>query len=136
MVPDPMTSGVVVRSSTSAARTEGLPFPFVFDQQYYLPDAMPRLRPGKSRDVYVNVYGLEAGEAKVSGTVVGSDGQPVQGSSVSVVKRLTTDQPGLERLDLSVDPGKAPPKGVLSLRVTVEQGERSATGAASLHADS
>jgi len=131
MVPEPMTHGVVVRSATSAAKTQGLPFPFVLDQQFYLPDAMPVLKPGQKRDICVNVYGLADGEAKIEGTLLGADGQPVAGSSVSVVKRTATDQPGLERLELSVDPGKAP-NGSYSLRVTVEQGDRSATSAAAL----
>jgi VWFA-related protein len=37
LVPEPMTAGIVVRSSSSAERTQGLAFPFVLGQDFYLP---------------------------------------------------------------------------------------------------
>jgi len=136
LLPTPMTEGVVVRSSTSAAKTQGLAFPFVQGgQQFYLPDAMPVLERGKSRSVCVNVYGLSDQAADIQGALVGEDGQPVPGVTVKVVKRSASDQPGLQRVELAVDPGSVP-SGPYKLLVTVSQGGRSASNSTALRVGS
>ncbi len=132
LFPQAMTRGLVVRSSTSAEKTKGLPFPFVLGpQQYFLPDAMPVLPPTGGTQVCVNVYGLANGDAKILGALVGPDGHELPGAEVKVVKRLPSDQPGLQRVELSIQAGGAP-AGPYTLRVTVQQGDRSATSVAPL----
>lgn len=123
LVPSPMAKGLVIRASSSAEKTKGLPFPFAVGQEFYLPEPLATVGRGKSARMVLNVYGLGAGEALVSGELLGVDNKPVADATVKSVARSASDQPGLERFELSVSPGSAA-AGTYTLRVVVEQGGR------------
>ncbi len=131
VIPTPMTQGLVVRSAASAEKTKGLPFPFAAGQEFFLPDPMAAIGRGKSGRMVLNVYGLAAGAAQVSGELIGVDGKTVADASVAAGARTASDQPGLERFDLTVSPGSAA-AGTYTLRVTVAQGDRKSVSYASL----
>lgn len=131
LIPAPINEGVVVRSATSAERTSGLPFPFILGSAFFLPNALPVVRREQAVRACVNVYGLSNGEVQVTSELVGEDGHPAPGAQVKVVESSRTDQPGLQRIELEVQPG-ATPSGLYTLRVTVEQEGRSASSSAPL----
>jgi len=128
LAPEPMTEGVVVRSSSSAERTRGLPFPFVLGQDFYLPQGTPHAAQGRALKLCLNVYGLAGGEAEVAGRLLGSDGQPVADAAVRVLGRAASDQPGLTRFEVEVDPGRAA-AGLYTVELSVEQQGRSSSAA-------
>jgi hypothetical protein len=135
LVPEPMTSGLVIRSASSAEKTEGLPFPYQMGAEVYLPTGLPRLERGADLEACVNVYGLDASDVAVKGELIDAEGRPVPDAEVKLVGRTASDQPGLQRLELAVRPGSAA-AGEYSLRVTVEQTGRSASSSASLRVGS
>jgi len=131
LAPEPMTSGVVVRSSTSAARTQGLPFPFVQNADFYLPRGVAAASKRRPARLSFNVYGLAAGDAEVGGRLLDAEGRPVTDAEVRVGARQESDQPGLTRFDVEVDPGGAA-DGDYTLELTVAQQDRSAGVATTL----
>jgi VWFA-related protein len=131
LAPEPMTAGIVVRSSSSAERTKGLAFPFVLGQDFYLPRGVPSADPRRPARFCFNVYGLTADEAEVTGKLLDAAGRPVAGAEVRVVGRSAGDQPGLSRFELEVDPGGAAAADY-TVELSVAQQGRSASAAATL----
>lgn len=131
LVPEPMTAGIVVRSSSSAERTQGLAFPFVLGQDFFLPRGLPTTAKRRPLRYCFNVYGLTPDEAQVAGRLVDAGGRPVEGAEVRVVGRSGSDQPGLSRFELEVDPGSAG-DGDYTVELSVEQQGRRSSAAAAL----
>jgi VWFA-related protein len=126
---EPMTTGVVVRSSTSAAKTQGLAFPFAVEQEFFLPDALPAVARGGEMRTFLSAFGLAPGDLEVSGFLVAADGQPVAGSEARLVRRFLAAD-GSPRLEVAVRAGSAAP-GDYTLRVEVlQEGKRAASSAA------
>ena len=130
LFPEPMTSGVVVRSSSSAERTKGLPFPFALGEEFYLPRALPHLPAGGAIRACLNTYGLDASAVTLAGELVDGRGQVVPGASLRVLRRLP-DAAGLQRFEIQVDAGSVP-AGDYSLRVALEQNGRKSLSSAAL----
>ena len=139
LVPQPMVgqpkAGIVIRSSTSAERTQGLAFPFMMGTEVYLPSGLPSVARGGNLKACLNVYGLDASGITVKGELVDEEGRTVPDAEVKVVGRTASDQPGLQRIELAVKPGSAP-AGPYSLRVTVEQTGKSASSSAAVRVSS
>jgi VWFA-related protein len=131
LVPAPMTAGVVVRSAASAEKTKGLSFPFVMGADFYLPSGMPSVRHGGEVKACLNVYGLDDSEVTVRGELVDAAGRAVPDAAVKIVSRAASDQSGLQRLELSVQPGSAH-AGEYTLRLSVEQSGRSSSTSSAL----
>jgi len=126
-----MTSGVVVRSTESAEKTKGLAFPFVMGSDFYLPSGMPTVRHGGAVKACLNVYGLDNSDVTVRAELIDADGRAVPDAAVDVVSRAAADQPGLQRLELSVKPGSAH-AGDYTLKLSVEQSGRSSSTSSAL----
>ena len=131
LAPEPMTAGIVVRSSSSAERTQGLPFPFVLGQEFYLPSGTPATGKGRPLRYCFNVYGLGPDEARVDGRLLDTGGGAVPGASVRLIGRSESDQPGLSRFEVEIDPGGAP-DGDYWIELSVEQQGRSSSAATTL----
>lgn len=122
LFPEAMTSGVVVRSSTSAARTAGLPFPFVNGSEFFLPDGRPVLPSNGEARAWVGVYGFDASAIAVTGELIDSAGRPLRDLQVQVVGRSRNEPAAFEGLELRVRPGNVEP-GIYVLHLTLRQGE-------------
>jgi hypothetical protein len=135
LFPAPMTSGLVIRAASSPEKTQGLAFPFMVGTEVYLPKGLPTAKKGAEFKACLNVYGLDSSDVAVHGELVDADGRAVSGAEVKVVGRTASDQPGLQRLELAVEPGAAG-AGDYSLRITVEQTGRKATSSSTVRVSS
>jgi len=129
--PQAMTEGVVVRSSSSADRTKGLPYPFTLANDFFLPDGLPHLPAGGAIRACVDAYGLDASAVDVAGELVDAAGEVVPGARVRLLRRLDEHR-GLERFELQVDVGAEVPAGDYSLRIALAQNGRSTSSTAAL----
>jgi len=131
LVPEPMTSGLVVRSSSSAERTKGLPFPFSLGSEYFLPNAWPSVKPGGSVRVCLSAYGLGTGDIGMTGELLDDGGNVVPGARVKLLRRLA-DATGAARLDLQLDIASSVPSGEYDLRLKIDQNGRAGASTAAL----
>lgn len=121
LFPEPMNQGLVARANTSAAKTQGIAFPFTIGEEFFLPDALPVLTGNEKYRIVVPAYGVPDGELEVKATLVDAGGDGEHPAQVTLAQRLPGQAPGLEQLVLEVAPGKVP-AGSYTLRVAVSQG--------------
>lgn len=131
LFPEPMTAGVVARASASAAKTQGLPFPFTMGEEFFLPDGLPELVPGTTQPVVLAAYGLPAGDPTLTAELLGTDGKRVAPVTTTLRQRLAGETAGQENLVLELDPGKVPP-GRYTLRLSIEGGAERLTSSATV----
>ena len=93
LFPEPMTAGIVTRSSASAEKTKGLPFPFTLGEGFFLPDPMPVVAAGQLGEAVV-IGALPPGDLGVEGELVAADGKVFPISEAGVAQRLASQQPG------------------------------------------
>ncbi|MFN7941674.1 MAG: VWA domain-containing protein [Thermoanaerobaculia bacterium] len=121
LFPEAMTRGVVVRASNAAEKTKGMAFPFAVGQEYYLPNAMPKLVPGTEAQAIWVAYNLAQSDLQVSGSLETEDGRPVPGSEVRLVERTKTGLAGLDRLRIGIKAGSGA-TGPCVVRLHLAQG--------------
>jgi len=94
---EPRGRWVLVReSSDSGGQT--VVYPFTVNGAPYIPAAKPVMQAGDERELCLVAYNLGKGQVELESTVVGDDGQEVQGADLSLVERTVTGIGGLDKL--------------------------------------
>jgi VWFA-related protein len=135
LFPQPMSSGLVVRASTSAEKTRGLAYPFTLGDRSYLPTALPRVDPGAEIQAVWVAYNLGPGEPEVGGRLEDELGRELPGGAIRRIERVPGGGAGESRWLVTVAPGAAA-SGWYTLRLHAAQGDRVADAQARLRVGS
>lgn len=118
--PAEFQAGIVIRSALSAQRTQGLPFPFVRGESFYLPRGGLLLSPGTPMRLVALVSGLAGDGVEVRARWLDAEGRELAPATVRLLERRAGEPvAGVERFELEVDPA---PQGALELEVEFQAG--------------
>ncbi len=95
--PEPQGRWFLVREQQGASN-ESVVYPFTVNGSPYIPAAKPVIQPGEDNELVLVAYNLAKGDVELTGTVVGSNGQPVEGGKLKLVERTVTGIGGLDKL--------------------------------------
>ena len=115
LFPEPQGKWLLGREQAEKDRQAA--YPFVLNQQAFIPAARPVLTSGKPTEISLVGYNLVSGDFAVSASVMDLDGKPVAGGSLAV--EPTVQSNGFQQRMVGVFDPSGIPAGLYQLQVSV-----------------
>src|SRR5882724_6000487 len=119
--PEPPGKWLMTREAPRGKTAENPPYPFLLQEEPYIPASRPVLGAGQDARVALVVYNLGAGEVKAAARVLGADGKEVQAAELEVTDRERGGAAAPDRLTASLHALRLQP-GEYQLQVTLTDG--------------
>jgi VWFA-related protein len=121
--PEPTGRWLIARETSSLERK--VPYPFMAQEQPYIPASLPALRPDEAARLSLVGYNLGSGQLTAQTVVMTADGREVGSGEIELLDREARPGPGPDRLLATFRPPKLQP-GEYLLLVTVTDGNGTA----------
>ena len=103
LFPEPGGKWLMVQESTGSDSRNDRPYPFILGESSYIPAAKPVLTSGGSAQFIIVGYNLGGDSVPLETQLLGSDGQQVEGPTISFISRGQGASPDSTQLVLQLD---------------------------------